>query len=171
MDVVLLPWPTEDGRRTDLSHGRRPRLLLVEPGAAAPVVTDVLEDWVRLPVDDADLLARLTMLVSRTRSAESTRPRLDEDGVMRHRQSRVPLRPLEARLAASLLDRFGVVVHRDALTRAAWPAGTPGRNALDVHMLRLRRRIAPLGLTIRTVRGRGYLLDASDSGQIVVSGA
>ena len=36
----------------------------------------------------------------------------------------------------------------------------PGRNALDVHVLRLRRRIAPLALSIKTVRSRGYLLEA-----------
>jgi hypothetical protein len=29
-----------------------------------------------------------------------------------------------------------------------------------VHMLRLRRRIAPVGLAIKTVRSRGYLLEA-----------
>ena len=43
--------------------------------------------------------------------------------------------------------------------RAGWPKGAPGRNALDVHVLRLRRRLAPLGLAIRTVRVRGYLLE------------
>jgi len=30
---------------------------------------------------------------------------------------------------------------------------------LDVHIVRLRRRLAPLGLVIRTVRSRGYLLE------------
>ena len=37
----------------------------------------------------------------------------------------------------------------------------PTRNALDVHVLRLRRRIAPLGLEIRTVRSRGYLMQTA----------
>ena len=43
--------------------------------------------------------------------------------------------------------------------------GAPTRNALDVHVLRLRRRLAPLGLEIRTVRSRGYLLQESRSAQ------
>jgi DNA-binding winged helix-turn-helix (wHTH) protein len=65
---------------------------------------------------------------------------------------------------------MGLVVHRDALAAAGWPDGAPGRNALDVHVLRLRRRLAPVGLGIRTVRSRGYLLervvtDASDARQ------
>jgi DNA-binding response OmpR family regulator len=66
---------------------------------------------------------------------------------------------VEGRLTAALLDRFGAVVSRDSLARAGWPDGAPGRNALDVHMLRLRRRVAPLALAIRTVRSRGYLLE------------
>ena len=58
-----------------------------------------------------------------------------------------------------LLDRMGAVVSRDALARAGWPDGAPGRNALDVHVLRLRRRLSAVHLVIRTVRSRGYLLE------------
>jgi DNA-binding winged helix-turn-helix (wHTH) protein len=58
-----------------------------------------------------------------------------------------------------MLDRFGSVVSREALTKAGWPTGTGGRNALDVHVLRLRRRLDGVGLAIRTVRARGYLLE------------
>ena len=48
----------------------------------------------------------------------------------------------------------------------AAPGEAPLRNALDVHISRVRRRVAEVGLHIRTVRGRGYLMDApSDSGQ------
>jgi DNA-binding winged helix-turn-helix (wHTH) protein len=59
-----------------------------------------------------------------------------------------------------MLDRVGSVVSREALTKAGWPTGTGGRNALDVHVLRLRRRLDGVGLAIRTVRARGYLLEA-----------
>jgi DNA-binding response OmpR family regulator len=34
------------------------------------------------------------------------------------------------------------------------------RNALDLHMMRIRQRIASLGLTVRTVWSRGYVLDS-----------
>jgi DNA-binding winged helix-turn-helix (wHTH) protein len=61
-----------------------------------------------------------------------------------------------------MLERYGAVVSRDALSRAGWPQGAPGRNALDVHVLRLRRRLAPIGLVIRTVRSRGYLLERAE---------
>ena len=76
-------------------------------------------------------------------------------------RSGVALPPVEHRLARALLDRLGTVVTRDALSSAGWPDGAPGRNALDVHVLRLRRRLAPLDLTIHTVRSRGYLLAVS----------
>src|SRR3546814_12262755 len=56
----------------------------------------------------------------------------------------VSLPPVEARLTAALLDRYGAVVSRDALARAGWPTGSPGRNDLDVPVLRLRRHVAPL---------------------------
>ena len=70
--------------------------------------------------------------------------------------------PVEARLADALVMRFGAVVGRDTLRRSVWPGTAPGRNVLDVHVLRLRRRLAPLGLAIRTVRSRGYMLERAD---------
>ncbi len=90
---------------------------------------------------------------------------VDEDGVLRFGGRWVSLPPLEARLTTTLLQRFGAVVGRETLIRAVWPGGSPGRNALDVHVLRLRRRLAPVGLAIRTVRSRGYLLEPSESRQ------
>ena len=72
-------------------------------------------------------------------------------------------------IPSSGMPRFGAVVSRDALSQAGWPEGAPGRNALDVHVLRLRRRLAPLSLVIRTVRSRGYLLEALSAGQVTGS--
>ena len=62
-------------------------------------------------------------------------------------------------MVVRMLDRWGQVVGREELADAGWPAGAPGRNALDVHVLRLRRRLARVGLVIRTVRSRGYVLE------------
>ena len=90
--------------------------------------------------------------------AEPEVPVLDEDGLLHSGGRWVSLPPVEARLAKAMLDRYSAVVSRDALARAGWPQGAPGRNALDVHVLRLRRRIAELGLEVRTVRSRGYLM-------------
>ena len=160
MDVVLVRWPEESEHLTDLRAGGVPRLLLVGPEAAPPQSIDPLEDWVRLPADDQDVRARVATLEARA-AVSGTRPALDADGLLRFRDRWVSLSPVERLLAGALVDRFGAVVGREVLSKHAWPEGAPTRNALDVHILRLRRRIAELGLEIRTVRSRGYLLQAA----------
>ena len=146
--------------RDELRRGGMPCLLLLEDGVAPPLAgPEDLEDWIRVPAGDVDLRARVDGLRRRGEARVDPAPALDDDGVLRLGDRWVSLPPVEARLTAALLDRYGAVVSRDALARAGWPAGAPGRNALDVHMLRLRRRLAPLALAIRTVRSRGYLLE------------
>lgn len=161
MGVELLHWPAEGGRRERLSLAGGPRLLLVEVGAPPPPVADCLEDWIRIPASDDELRARMDALELRWQAHEHGLPGLDENGVLRFRGQWVSLPPLEARMTEALLGRFGAVVGREALARVGWPEGIQGRNALDVHVLRLRRRLAPLGLAIRTVRARGYLLETA----------
>jgi len=162
MEVALVRWPDESDRREVLRQAGRPRVLLLVEGSPPPTPVDDIEDWVRAPVSDADLRARVEWLNRRlgpVATVEVERPTLDEDGLLRARDRWVPLPPVESRLTRALLDRFGAVVSRDALSRAGWPHGAPGRNALDVHVLRLRRRLVPIELAIRTVRSRGYLLE------------
>lgn len=144
-------------------------MLLVEQGSPPPLPVDHLEDWIRLPADDVDLRVRVEALRRRLDTAIAHLPAIDDDGVLRMGDRWVALPPVESRLAAALVGRFGAVVSRSALTSAGWPGGSPGRNALDVHVLRLRRRVAPLDLAIRTVRSRGYLLERTDGGGQVVS--
>jgi DNA-binding response OmpR family regulator len=164
MDVVLVRWPSDEGALERAREASLPRLLLVEGDHAPPAVDDELEDWIRVPADEVDLHARVDALDRRLRARFSALPALDDDGVLRFGAGWVSLPPVEARLTEALLARFGAVVSRDALGRAGWPEGVPGRNALDVHVLRLRRRLHPLGLAIRTVRARGYLLEPSSNG-------
>jgi DNA-binding response OmpR family regulator len=157
-------WPAEGPRRERLVDEQRPRLLLVEGDDTPPEAVDCLEDWMRVPVDDGELAVRLAGLAVRARiHSAADHPELDDDGVLRLGAGWVSLPPVEARLTAALLDRLGTVVSREALARAGWPDGAPGRNALDVHVLRLRRRLGPVGLVIRTIRSRGYLLEVATS--------
>ena len=154
-------WPSDEESLESARRGALPRLLLVEGDSPPPVVDDELEDWIRVPADEVDLHARVDALERRRRARNSVAPTLDDDGVLRLGGGWVSLPPVEARLTEAMLARLGAVVSRDALGRAGWPDGVPGRNALDVHVLRLRRRLEPLGLAIRTVRARGYLLEAA----------
>lgn len=159
----MVRWPGEADRRERLRVAGQPRLLLVDGDSPPPISLDRLEDWIRLPAPDSDLRARVDALTRVAVDAAYDRPQVDDDGLLRFAQRWVSLPPVEARLARALAARFGSVVSREALTKAAWPDGdAPGRNALDVHMARIRRRIESLALGITTVRSRGYLLDALD---------
>ncbi len=171
MNVISVRWPEERERVEELRASKTPRLLLVEAHEPPPICVDPLEDWIRLPANDADLHARLAALVARsTRQAGPSQaaqngaskavPYLDAEGLLRVNGQWVALSPVESALAGVLLQNVGVVARREDLAQEAWPAGAPTRNALDVHMLRLRRRIQPLGLAIKTVRSHGYLLEA-----------
>ena len=168
MDVVLLRWPLEEPRRQRLADEERMRLLLVEGGAAAPRASDCLEDWIRVPADEADLRARIDGLTpppprprpGPSRCSTTTACCGSRAAGSRCRRSRPGSPP-------ALIERYETVVSRDQLARSGWPKGAPGRNALDVHVLRLRRRIAPLDLSIKTVRSRGYLLEAETLGAAI----
>jgi len=157
----LVRWPDDEAKRRELKSVGRPRLLLVDEDAPAPVSGDPLEDWIRLPADDRDLRARLDALTLRTGPLTDRLPVIDDDGLLRTGDEWVSLPPIEHRLASALLARPSAVVSREVLARVGWPSEATTRNALDVHMLRLRRRIEPLGLSIRTVRSRGYVLDVN----------
>ena len=163
----MLRWPEEEGRRSRISQAGEPRLLLVADGEQPPPVGDCLEDWIRVPAAEDEVRARVDALTVRSQAHTSNGhngethagPEIDDFGVLRPNGSWVALPPLEARLADALLQRLGAVTSRELLIRAGWPDGAPGRNALDVHVLRLRRRLTPVGLAIRTVRSRGYLME------------
>lgn len=174
----MLKWPDEQARRSRISQAGEPRLLLVPEGEEPPAVVDCLEDWIRIPATENEVRARVDALAVRSQvhlpnghgghegdndhdERPGPAPALDDFGVLRLNGSWVALPPLEARLTEALLERLGAVTSRELLVRAGWPAGAPGRNALDVHVLRLRRRLQPVGLAIRTVRSRGYLLEAA----------
>lgn len=161
-DVVMVRWPGEPHRRAAAAASRSPRLLLVEPGSLPPEDDDCLEDWVYAPAGEVEVRLRTTTLLRRA-SRHQDGPSLDVDGLLRTGGGWVSLPPVEARLTAAFLERFGAVVSRECLSRAGWPDGAPGRNALDVHVLRLRRRVRPVGLVIRTVRSRGYLMELESS--------
>jgi two-component system OmpR family response regulator len=158
MEVALIRWPTDQALRTELAELQQPRLLLVEPDAEPPEVSDVLEDWVRLPVTRADRYARVRTLEERSNGEGHSAPSLDSNGTLFHHGETAQLSGIQATLMAALIDRFGAVVSRQALIQAAWPGGEATANNLDVSVARLRRQVLPLGLEVRTVRSRGYLL-------------
>ncbi len=165
-NVEVIDWPAGEQRRIRLAGMNRPRLLLVAASGPPPSCVDPLEDWVRLPAGEGDIEARLAALARRADQLEPMGPVIDTDDVVRCGDAWVALPPVEARIISALIARLGTVVSRADLAAAGWPDGAPGRNALDVHVLRLRRRIASLGLAIRTIRSRGYLLERVEAGAV-----
>ena len=158
-EVQLLRWPAQQELREECRSRGVPRILVVEAGLGAPVCDDIYEDWVRAPIPSHDLKARTEALVHRYHRYRA--PRLDEDGVLWFASQSVTLSPMQAELLSMLVARFGEVVPRETLRfRLGNEEGSLTRNALDLHMMRIRQRISPLGLTIRTVWGRGYVLDS-----------
>lgn len=160
MDVVTLRWPVEEDRRQALAASRVPRLLVVDSDHAPPSLIDQFEDWIRVPALEVDRMARIDAIRRRVNGATAPPvPEIDENGIVRTGSAWVSVPPVEANLCRALLERFGTVVSRSDLEAEAWPDGGAQRNALDVRILRLRRRISELGLAIRTIRSRGYLLE------------
>jgi two-component system OmpR family response regulator len=59
-----------------------------------------------------------------------------------------------------LVLRAGKVVGKTQLTDCLYAAGEePGPNAIEVYIHRLRRKLESSAVTLRTIRGLGYLLE------------
>jgi hypothetical protein len=163
-DIVVVRWPAEQANRERLAAAGRPRLLLVAPQSDPPDGQDCLEDWVRLPADDRDVAARLRALEARA-VRHQQQPETDERGRLTFNGNWVALSPIEERIVGALAARFGEVVSRGELLAAGWPDDTPSDAALRVHLTRLRKEIAALGLEIATVRGFGHVMQETGDGK------
>jgi hypothetical protein len=155
-DVVVLRWPEQALDVDRLDALGIPRLLLVDPGASPPQTSSCLQDWIRLPADDADVRARIENL-SRRPSWHPSLPRVDDVGQLSYRGLALFLSPLDERLARVLIEHFGELVPEEALLEHGWPRGTTVQ-AARTQVSRMRRRIAPLGLCITRARGNGYVM-------------
>ncbi|WKJ90580.1 response regulator transcription factor [Methylomonas montana] len=73
------------------------------------------------------------------------------------------LPPREYGVLEALLLQAGRVVSKDNIAqRLAARSEELADNAIEVYIHRLRKRLEPLGIRIRTVRGLGYLLERSE---------
>lgn len=160
----MISWPTQRMRRDWCRDRNIPRLLVVEPGQAPPLVIDTLEDWVRAPQPKADLDVRMTTLTRRHR--RYLLPYLEDDTLV-YQGRRVRPSPSQLALLRQFVDAFEEPVARADLLASLGldpQADEERRNLLDLHVGRLRRRLAPAGLTLRTVWGSGYVLEPAGHG-------
>jgi hypothetical protein len=159
-DVVLLRWPAQEDVRARLETDGLPRLLLISHSCPAPVCPDELEDWVREPLEPAELEARTVTLRYRARLA-TCRPRVDESGLVRAGDRWVDLPPAQLAVARVLIARLGRVVTAEQIQAAHLNAGgSTHPKAVKAMIGRVKRRLAELDLVLTNVRDRGYLLEA-----------
>ncbi|PID54051.1 MAG: transcriptional regulator [Micrococcales bacterium] len=157
--VRLLRWPAESSVREKCENERVPRILVVEGGSSPPIPSDQFEDWVRQPISPVDLNARIEAL--ERLADQELRPTLDPFGALTFNQRSIAVSLVQTGLLEELVQRYGRVVSREVLSHRLAKArqSVPSRNSLDLHMMRLRRRLADLELTITTAWGRGYVLE------------
>jgi two-component system, OmpR family, response regulator len=124
------------------------------------------DDYMVKPFDLAELEARVRALVRRAQAASSARlthGSLTLDTAARRAfagEEALDLSAREVALLEALLLSAGRVISKDQLTdRLYGVADEVGPNAIEVFVHRLRRKIEPAGVVIRTIRGLGYLVE------------
>ena len=136
-----------------------PRLLLISRSCPAPVCVDELEDWVREPLEPAELEARTATLQARARLA-ACRPRVDDSDLVRAGDRWVDLPPAQLAVARILIAQLGRVVTAEQIQAAHSAAGgSIHPKAVKAMLGRVKRRLAELDLTLTNIRDRGYLLE------------
>lgn len=124
------------------------------------------DDYLAKPFDVREFEARVRSLLRRQaglRTSRITLGALDLDLTTRQFQglgASLDIPPRERALLELLVMRAGKVVAKEAIVQSLTSLDDMlSDNAIEQYISRLRRRIAPLGLELRTVRGIGYLLD------------
>ncbi|WP_066337230.1 response regulator transcription factor [Azohydromonas lata] len=136
------------------------------------------EDYLTKPFDFPELEARLRVLLRRSQAASQAAPAASTLGrLLLEPQARrasvagepLELSPREWTLLEQLSTHRDQVLTKEQITQAwsgdggeAGSAGAAG-NSIEVYIHRLRRKLEGSGLSIRTVRGLGYLLESGEA--------
>ena len=154
-----------EGRRGSVGQAT-PILMLTARDTPADRIAGLdggADDYLVKPFDFGELLARLRALQRRTRPTQLRLKvgDLEFDPVARHAvvDGRVPaLTMTELGILESLMRRAPGVATRLAIAQQVWPdeADAFGSNTIDVHLARLRAKLADARVRIETVRGVGY---------------
>lgn len=129
------------------------------------------DDYLAKPFDVREFEARVRSLLRRQaglRSANVALGALQLDLITRQFSAdgaALDIPPRERALLELLVMRAGKVVAKEAIVQSLTSLDDIlSDNAIEQYVSRLRKRIAPFGLELRTVRGIGYLLDKQGGG-------
>ena len=124
------------------------------------------DDYLVKPFALDELKARVRSLARRAAGRAANRVELRDVEIdraaheVRYRGSVVPLQPREYAVLEALLEHPGRAMSRAQLEERLYPWGREiESNAIEVHVHHLRAKLFPE--LIRTVRGVGYVIDAS----------
>lgn len=126
------------------------------------------DDYLVKPFALEELEARVRALLRRQTVSSACRMEIgnvmvDLNGrCVFHGDKRLELSAREFGVLEALARRAGRVVSKEQLleTLTGWDEDV-GTNAIEVYVHRLRKKLEPAGVAIRTVRGLGYLIEKS----------
>ncbi|MEP7260556.1 MAG: response regulator transcription factor [Usitatibacter sp.] len=176
-DLVLLDLglPQMDGfevlKRLRARRSKVPVMILTVKDAVEDRVTGLdlgADDYLTKPFELSELEARVRALIRRANSSASSDIlhgplRLDSVGRrLFFKEMPVELSARELSVVELLLLREGRVVTKQQIVDHLYGwEDTSSSNAVEVFIYRLRRKLEPSGVDVRTVRGMGYLIEKS----------